>query len=38
MEEIKRRGRPKGSLNKATLLSQQQTKKGSGTYRGVCNN
>lgn len=32
MEEIKRRGRPKGSLNKTTLLSQQQTKKGSGTY------
>lgn len=32
MEEIKRRGRPKGSLNKTTLLAQQQNKKGSGTY------
>lgn len=32
MEEIKRRGRPKGSLNRTTLLAQQQNKKGSGTY------
>ena len=32
MEEIKRRGRPKGSLNRTTLLAQQQSKKGSGTY------
>ena len=32
MEEIKRRGRPKGSLNKTTLLSQQQTKKGGGIF------
>ena len=32
MEEIKRRGRPKGSLNKTTLLAQQQSKKGSGVF------
>ena len=32
MENNTKRGRPKGSLNKSTLLAQQQSKKGGGTY------
>ena len=32
MEDIKRRGRPKGSLNKATLLAQQSNKNRNGVF------